>query len=80
VKVKLPRARIHSAVQTAGPSILSEENMREFWQSCHADIDTISEKDTSYVINGDPIEYLFINQHNYFSQRELHADTPSMNV
>ncbi|NWK56877.1 PilT/PilU family type 4a pilus ATPase [Verrucomicrobiaceae bacterium N1E253] len=25
----------------------------------------------------DPIEYLFANQHSYFSQRELHADTPS---
>jgi pilus retraction protein PilT len=157
---QLPRVRIHSAIHTTGAATLSEENMRQFWQSCHADIDTISEKDTSYIINGDqrlrvnlykslgllsavlrpikdeipsmaelgaphellshwmnhhsglilvtgptgsgksttmasalqwvnenqarhivtiedPIEYLFTNQYSYFSQRELHADTPS---
>lgn len=157
---QIPRVRIQSQIHTVGDSILSQENMKQFWQSCHATIDTVSEKDTSYTINGnqrlrvnlykslgllsavlrpikntipsmtelgvphellshwmnhasglilvtgptgsgksttmasalqwvnenqarhvvtieDPIEYLFTNHHSYFSQRELHADTPS---
>lgn len=41
-------------------------------------LEWVNQHQTRHIVTiEDPIEYLFTNQHSYFSQRELHADTAS---
>lgn len=41
-------------------------------------LEWVNQHQTKHIVTiEDPIEYLFTNQLSYFSQRELHADTPS---
>jgi len=46
---QVPRVRMDNEIQVPGASVLSHDDMVQFWLDCHADPETTMEKDTSHV-------------------------------
>ena len=49
---QIPRVRVNGDIQIPGAEALKRETMAAFWEACHADPESDTEKDTSYVISG----------------------------